>query len=247
MEAVFCSTPIYWINLETSRDRRQAMLENLKGTNNLRIEAVDGRNNDVYYKKYKVLNPNTNFSNALNSVLCSHIRAIKKAYDNSLENVIIIEDSCHFDKLKFPHTINQVLDLVNKVDPDFDAIQLLSRNPPSVFTDQSDYIKKGLQAYKRDSFFDGLFYLINRKGMAKLLNLVPTDGDTFFDLKNISSSHSLEDMIYNNINTYMINMPMFYKYTVTATFPYYYSTPELNEMYHKHNHNPERIYTPDNL
>ena len=39
-------------------------------------------------------------------------------------------------------------------------------------------------------------------------------------------------MIYDPLNTYIINRPVFYIHTKIVTFPFYYSTQELNDMYH---------------
>src|SRR5437899_582739 len=97
MERIFGNTAIYWINLDRSPDRRKHMMEQLTGTNNYRIQAIDGTDKNKYPKEYKIINPNPNFSDSLNAVMSSHIKAIKLAKTNQLDNVIIIEDKCHFE------------------------------------------------------------------------------------------------------------------------------------------------------
>ena len=86
IENFFGDVPIYWINLKDSLDRQQNAIRQLNGyKNHLRIEAIDGRNGEYYSKQYKI-NYNSqseDWSTATTAATCSHMKAIKKAYDTN--------------------------------------------------------------------------------------------------------------------------------------------------------------------
>lgn len=227
MEKVFGDIPIYWINLNSSIARKNNMEKQLVGTNNYRIEAVDGRDKEHYKKTYKVINAKNVFSTALNAVLCSHLKAIKQAYDGKLPYVIVMEDKCQFDFINFfNHSINDIIQLANNKDSTWDIIQLYSA---PIYGKLKDYKIKGLQVYPRIGEYYSLNYLINYQGMQKLLNLMPTNGIDYFDLTKIQDISGFEPLIYSPVNTYIVNCPVFYTFAEKSTFQNYFSSKRLNE------------------
>ena len=99
---------IYYINLSNSRERNARMQEQFKHMDPIftskRVEGIDGNVvdlnqyiliNEDYYKQSN-LHDNGSIPNEFKkrqiACLASHLYAIKEAYDNSLNEVIITED-----------------------------------------------------------------------------------------------------------------------------------------------------------
>src|SRR5437016_1942429 len=94
-----CEVPVYIINLSDSVDRRNHVLNEFKGYDHLQlIEAIDGRDPHIFKQKYQIKYSSPHkYTTALIAVVCSHIKAIKMAYDNKLEKVCVFEDDVHTD------------------------------------------------------------------------------------------------------------------------------------------------------
>lgn len=219
-----CNIPIYIINLYDSIDRKNNIIKEFEGYNNLTfIEAIDGRNNDIFYKKYNIkYNSSLNFSSAMIAVICSHIKAIKIAYDNNLDKVCIFEDDAHTDLIKSCNfTLNDICDL----NDDWQAIQLFGTSGNLNVLDDlyDDYNKYGLRLLKRKINYSGTCYIINKKGMENLLNnYISIDNSmTNFYFKNLIIDP--EDTILGNINSYIINRLVFYYYFPSMTFDNYFN------------------------
>lgn len=213
LNRIFSNIPIYWINLKDSKERFVKMTEQVKNYKNLRINAIDGRNK-INFKKYQIKFKATIATNPVIAVICSHIKAIKTAYDNLEKMVVILEDDANFDLIKFyPHTINEI---IQKTNNDWDIIQLYNGNTSLLNLILDDYKTNGLRVFKRDKNYSGTCYLINRIGMKKILNLIKTDGDKYFDLTKIIFRDP-EDLIFNNLKSYILNCPFLYYYNQDTT------------------------------
>jgi GR25 family glycosyltransferase involved in LPS biosynthesis len=222
MKRVFADSPIYWINLKTSIERRKNMEKQLKNLNHKRIRAINGINSYNFQNNYNITNINPNFSDPLTAVMCSHVKAIYKAHKNNLQFVIILEDKCQFDLIEyFKHTIKNIIDLANKKDPNWELIQLSS----IPLYDLNDYKKNGLQVHSHElSKYFGSNYLINRRGMNTILNKIPTNGKNIFNFENIKNQSCPEEMIFGNLNCLIINFPLLYVYANTSTFKHYFKS-----------------------
>ena len=221
MKKIFGESNIYWINLDVSTDRRNNMLKNLAGLNHTRISAIDGLDDIKFKTKYNVIS-NPLFSSALNAVSCSHIKAIKIAHDKNLPHVIILEDKCHFDYIEyFEHSIKDIIAMTEKQDSTWELIQLSS---VPLYDNLIDAKNNGFQVKKRPDNYFGLNYLINYNGMKKILNLIPTNGKNTFDFSTVINLINPEDIMYKNLNCYILNTPILYVYSEKSTFPYYFTT-----------------------
>lgn len=100
MNNIIQDTPIYWINLERSPQRREYMENLLEGFNHTRIDAIDGQ--QMSDDEYENLNKLATILSK-NDACCalSHLKAIQQAYDEGLEYVIIAEDDISFDYTKY--------------------------------------------------------------------------------------------------------------------------------------------------
>lgn len=228
MNRVFQNIPILWINLNDSTVRNNKMVMQLNNyNNNFRIEAIDGRNKDSFFKTYDLNYINYHgFSTGLIAVICSHIKAIYHSFNKNYEHVCIFEDDVNFELVnKFPHTINDILE---KAPPNWEIIQLYyCENLENFF---ADYIENGLNIYEGGEIYSGSAYIINKNGMKKILEKVETDGISKFYFKTPITSPEM--FIYSScgLNYYKINCPFIYNYDTEMTFLDYFEIPTLRKI-----------------
>lgn len=161
--------PIYFINLERAKDRKELIEETL-GKHELsyeRIDAIDGKKLNINELK-KIYN----FRKiSINEVACtlSHIKAIRTAYEKGNDYALIFEDDCSFEYLVFKQ--KKIKDLI-KLNDRWEIIQLSMICTKEVF----DVIINSNSEISRSHFGStGLVcYLINRKGMMKVLDFIDT-------------------------------------------------------------------------
>jgi len=188
--------PIYYINLKRSVARNEKMIEtfnkyNIK--NYIRIEAVDGTILDLT----TILNYNKNITKYEVACSLSHIKAIDKAYNDNCDYAIIMEDDCNFEYLKYKKI--PIIDLFNEIS-DCELLQLaiICRQ------DHNLNIVKTMDKYKKGYRNSTAAYIINKKGMEKIINYY----------KNNKQIEAADYYLYNGINSYYC-----YPY-----FTYYYSS-----------------------
>ena len=217
IEKLFENIPIFWINLNDSKNRFNDMCERLKNYPfNHRVEAIDGRNDDVFKKKYNVhyINPK-NFCTAVIAVICSHIKAIKLGFDLAYDNICVFEDDVNLELIEYyPHTLKEIISITPA---DWDIIQLFHSD---ITNDLNEYRLKGLNVYKRNKHHSGTCYLINRNGMKKILQKYETDGDTKYNIA--IPIFDPEDVIFSQLNAYVLNLPFLYYHSNEMTFDEYY-------------------------
>ena len=102
--------------------------------NYLRIPAVDSDIPDIL-EQILIIPKNTNQSEKELCCLLSHFIAIKKAFDDDLQEVLIMEDNVNFEFLI--KNINKFKNGIKKIPNDYEIIQLLTINPYAIetFTD----------------------------------------------------------------------------------------------------------------
>ena len=189
--------PILYINLDRAIDRR-LKLENILIDNKLnykRIEAVDGKLFEKNELKQKY-----NFRKLSTSeVACtlSHIKAIQYAFDNSMETVLIMEDDCSFEYLNFK---KKPLRKLMSIDNDWDIIQLGIICGEELYNNFTKILDENLT---KSCYYSlgAVAYLINRKGMEKILNY-------FSKTRNLKVA---DEYIYELSNTYL-TIPYFTQY-----------------------------------
>lgn len=216
-----CDIPVYIINLPDSIDRKNSVLKEFDGYNNIHfIEAVDGRKSDFNEKYIIKYNSKNDLSNTVIAVICSHAKAIKSAFDKNYDRVCIFEDDVHTDLIK---TCNFNLNNICNLNQDWEAIQLFYTSGRLALLDETyNHFKiNGLTLLKRNIEQSGTCYIINRNGMEYFLNNVININDNYteFNIKNeiIDPEYS----ILGHINSYIINRQVFYYYFETMTYEYY--------------------------
>ena len=128
------NVPVYYINLDRSPQRQKFMEDQFKLyniTNYKRIVGVDGKqlNNILKDNINGTIFTNNYHDLTKNEVGCllSHLKAIKTAYDNNLDQVLILEDDCSLDLMVFWE--DNIISLLNKLNkPDWEIFQLYTGN-----------------------------------------------------------------------------------------------------------------------
>ena len=222
------SIPIYYINLERSKDRKEYMIEQFKDykiTNYRRIEGVDGKNikkigNNLYNIEGRDLTFFNNFNTGSNSEIgctLSHILAIKTAYDNKDNTALIFEDDASLSLLSlFECTLEK-------------KIEDMPKNCDILMLATSDNVKHTKKYKKRIDENLTTCYLITRTGIEKIVNNYLKNfhsNNNFFILdKNINVNKKNKNKIpsdyyiYNLCNTYILYPNIFYSvnYNLNST------------------------------
>ena len=143
--------------------------------------------------------------------LLSHIKAIKTAYENGLDEVLILEDDCCLDLMYFwPDTLKNIINKYNT--SDWDIYQLYTGNCIDFNSPGSTFFEKS----KTKNCFGAVAYLINKKGMEKIINFIRSNNyneiiiGKFINNEIFPSGLPADIFLYEIVNTYMIHTPLFF-------------------------------------
>ena len=210
------NVPIYYINLDRSHQRQKFMEDQFKLyniTNYKRIVGIDGKqlknnltdniNGTTFTNNYPGLTKNEL------GCLLSHLKAIKMAYDNNLDQVLILEDDCSLDLMFFwEDNLISLLDKLNK--PDWEIFQLYTGNCIN-FNSKKCSLQTG-----ENYCWGCVAYLINRKGMEKIINFIRTNIQNeiilgkYFNNKLYPTRGESDIFLYQIAKTYYLDTPLFY-------------------------------------
>ena len=209
------NVPVYYINLDRSPQRKKFMehqFDRYNITNYKRIAGIDGKqlNNILKDNINGTIFTNNYHDLTKNEVGCllSHLKAIKTAYDNNLDQVLILEDDCSLDLMFFwEDKLTYLLNKLNK--PDWEIFQLYTGNC-------IDFNSKkcSLQTGKKDCW-GCVGYLINRKGMEKIINFIKTNNQNeiilgkYFNNKLFPTRGQSDIFLYQIAKTYYLDTPLF--------------------------------------
>lgn len=202
---------IYWINLDSAVSRRNAMISNLKNTNSQRIVAVTDKEAEKEYgKSHKKISffhhtreetsskiwrgqvINNTYTYKELATCLSHIKAIKRAYDEGNNLALILED----DVIISPQ-FN--LDLIIHVAPDnWETIQLYVHHSKMVF--RNIRMIDPIINWKTGYWGAGA-YIINKQGMEKILSKV--DNNMHFRSPVVVA----DEFVYYHTNSYTCTFP----------------------------------------
>lgn len=182
---------IYWINLQRSAERKKRFenqLEKYSLHKHFRIDGIDGI--DLNLNDYDIKTDLTKFE--LGCTL-SHLKAIKTAYLNNEEYALIMEDDCTFEYIEYQkYSIKELIDNMNNLYKDWDLLQLVTCNRPQhniTLAKSENYICKKFRNCTT-------CYLINKKGMEKIINQIKTYSQADYYL-------------YDEINSFYLSKPYF--------------------------------------
>ena len=216
------SINIYYINLLKSTERNIRMQEQLKHMDTLfvskRVEGIDGDVDDLEHhilinqEYYKSSNLHDNasipkeFKKRQIACLASHLYAIKQAYDNNLNEVIITEDDINLKILNFTY---KSLVSLQEQNPDIDILQLYS-SADSIKPEYINSIKQDNLCLipKQYEYWGCCAYLINRNGMEKVLKYFNKELNKFDFLDSPLTEMLVSDnIIYKSCNTKTTSIP----------------------------------------
>lgn len=208
----------YYINLERSKDRLESIEKEFKDYeigNYERIEACDGKNlNSTKKGKFGELEfENIKDKKATKGELactCSHLKAIKKAYDDGEEMAIIMEDDITFTLM--PYWKKSLGEILDNIPEDLELLQLTHGKCGYLFLNilkpdiKKYYKEQKIKLRNRKETFCTGSYLITRLGMKKIV-------DKFF-VKNKIILNSYKDIkadagILYSFKTYYLTSPLF--------------------------------------
>lgn len=188
---------ITWINMDVSTDRRQFMESQLDkmGYQHHRFSAVTPETLPNI-----IDNPSKRISKKEYACLCSHLFAMKRCLQYEEEWFCIMEDDMVLNEDA------NLEDLVLCAPDDAEILQLFIINPNKV---EQIYRKENRPIkwvkWFRDVYSTGI-YLINRKGIEKILNSVLKE--FVVDLRNINTLYSADLLLYELCNTYISTYPI---------------------------------------
>lgn len=199
---------IYYINMDKDFDRKLYMEKqlNLFCRKYERIIGIDGSKINNLLKDriggIKFINDYPTLSKGEIGCILSHFVAIKTAYKDDQDIAMICEDDISFDTIGL---IPNLKDICNDAPDDWEILQLVSDKKTN---------DKTIKYIKREKYgsVSAACYLINRKGMKKLLDVI-TDKNTL-KIKQISEDYPplglTYDYIYTIVNTYIVTPSLFF-------------------------------------
>lgn len=211
--------PIFYINMDKHVERMKYMENQLSkiSTNFHRIKGFNGYDitnkveDKVNHIKFK--NFYTSLSKAEIGCTLSHILAIKEAYKRGEIIAMICEDDIMFDTCSLVPNISEV---VYNAPKDWEILQLCNGLNEGLNSDYGkapiiSYIKR---EYPQKYFWSAACYLINRKGMEKILDIVckETDVISIIPIKydpEYPHSGAADFYLYDLVNTYSVLPSLF--------------------------------------
>lgn len=197
---------IYYINLAKSTDRNDIMINQLQKYNYKRIEAYNREN----YMEYVKINPLPYNKPNTNACIASHLLAIKTAYDDGLEEVLIMEDDINLEILD--KTWEELQLIWNSHKDDMDILQIHSSSIFAIENLYIDVLKKGVMKIvnKDNSNIGQLWgctgYIIHRSGMERVMQFY-NQNEQIFDITSYKGFNVSDVYIYTICNSKIINLP----------------------------------------
>lgn len=212
--------PIYYINMDKYKDRRDFMENNLKKFSN-KYERIKGFNGYLIENKQTDMVDGITFYNDYSNLTkseigctLSHLMAIKRAYDNFDDISLILEDDTNISLIK---TLDfEFSDFFKNAPEDWEILKLFHIGNSEKLKSVKKY-KDYTYLLEEESYptFSCVGYIINRKGMEKIVNYV------YFQIENQAGFHIKKEkekpldgvadfFIYNLTKTYNITPNLFF-------------------------------------
>jgi len=200
--------PMYYINLEKSKDRNDAILQQKKEYNLSleRVEAVYGNEfkntqNDSFFitphQKINFINlfTETNISKSIIGCTLSHIKAIHTALENNDELAIIMEDDTSL--ITYNHWSKKIEKIIEKAPPSWRIINL--------FHFCQNKTSQKFISNKENTCASASCYIINNQGMKELIDLVKINNTIVLKKTGNTDVLAADFFLYNLVETYHYN------------------------------------------
>jgi len=195
---------IYWINMDSSKDRFNSMTEVLKddcfaNIPKERITGFDAKLNPTMVMNHFVLETTKQPETAYGCLL-SHLESIRTFHNSPHEVALIMEDDVNLEFKKYWNkTVKQIM---QNAPPDWDIIML---SYILMGDDIYYHWETTTTDYKKELTASCLSYIINKKGSKKIM-------ESYKDkwvLDPTMWTHAADGYIYLKTNTYCYKYPMF--------------------------------------
>jgi hypothetical protein len=200
----------YWINIDKCVDRRQYMEQqfNSKMIENFRIEAETPNT----IKEYQIMRNEKSTAATPEELSCiiSHLKAIKKGYEDGDPYFCIVEDDMVLKKINFDKILTHIKIAEESSDEPIDILQLHTNGHPSVIKMYNEnFLKYNEIIKKRDYDYPSAgYYLISRQGAKKLLEKYVIS-EKAYDLSHKECEWSAADnIIYIAVNSWILTYPI---------------------------------------
>lgn len=166
------SYPIYYINMDKDVHRREYVEKQLdKISNNYnRVQGIVGVNIPDADKKDIREIQGIHFINEYDTLtkgeigcILSHIKAINTAYNNGDDIALICEDDIYTEPYKLSKPVEYIVENAPK---DWELLQLFTLDPNRTFN------YNNIEYIRRTDDYSFIAYIINRKGMEKVLSIL---------------------------------------------------------------------------
>jgi len=202
----YINIPILYINLDRSVERKKYLekqLDVLK-LNYQRASAVDGKN----LSHYTYVNNYTKLTDSEIGCSLSHLKAIKVAYDNDMDEVLIIEDDLEFSML--PFWSKNIKNLIKTAPKDWELLQLHTLSTNSICASMDN---KFYKCDPKNLCYSTAAYIMNRKGIKKVVDKTFEKNKYYMgEIKNdkiFPTRGKADGFIFEFVNSYHYTTPLF--------------------------------------
>lgn len=207
---------IYYINLNRSPERNKNMIEQLKyidGIKYKRIEAIDGQDNNAIKNIIRVPKRNYTTKSELGA-FASHLKAIRTAYNNNLQEVFILEDDLNLSILQ--DTIDKLKELWDVVKYSTEILQVHANGENTHDTLYKNVQRNVFQVFNKSRELRDIMkcdewgmtaYLINRRGMENIMQYYFKRQRLFIFHKYTKYPYIADVLIYILCQTKIVDIP----------------------------------------
>jgi GR25 family glycosyltransferase involved in LPS biosynthesis len=199
---------IYWINLDSSKDRSESMQEMFKDAcfkdvkKIQRFPAINGSYPGIIEKMLNLQKRPLNDGEY--GCLISHLDAIRKFSESEYDTAIIMEDDSTLEFKKYWREDTKTI--IDNAPSDWEIIML---------SYISNDIPEKKYTYNKNQYWSAIAYIINKKGAKHLMRQIYFNGK--YNIEPEINNES-DQYIFQKIPTYVYKYPMFiYKYEETST------------------------------
>lgn len=206
--------PVYYINMDKDIDRKMFMDSQLSRITN-DYHRVSGFNGYGITNNHVGTVDGISFTNSYNNLTrseigctLSHLLAIKAGYESGADIVMICEDDLFLGTCSLIPSLSNV---VRDAPDDWEILQLFGMNSrlSSIYSKLSDFpeVKYVKREYPRSIFWSSACYLINKRGMERILsvvNKIPSVLSIVPIKKSYPTGGSADRYIYDLVNVYTV-------------------------------------------
>lgn len=203
----------YWINLDNAIERKEFMekqFEKLK-INNFRINAYSPNDFDdilldkpPYFCGYKECFERNCVDCPIEyAVICSHLKAIQRGYNSGKKYFVICEDD-----IEFPFNVN-FYKLISSISNEVDIVQMMVISAGHTDYFYNNFFKNKHLFIKYNPITPSAgFYLCNREGAKKLLDLYIDKSTGKFNFSNCNYLKLADVLLFQSVNSIVCTIPL---------------------------------------